>query len=657
MMRGQDERARRMGALIRQYRHAAGLTQQELADRAGMSIGAVRDLEQGRTSRPRDGALRRLAASLGLDEGQRRELESAVSGKTWATAALGAGAGAGAGQRAAGAGARLNILGPLAAWRDGEPVKLGPSRQRAVLGLVAVHHGVALHRDVIIDALWGEHPPVSAVSMIQSYVSRLRRALQAGPAGAACGSCCLEPAGTGYRLRPGPGFDLLAFDAAAERARAALGDGDAAAACEGYDQALALWRGEPLADVEILRSHPAVVSLGRRRGTLILEYAGAACALGEPERVLPLLRSLAAADPFDERVHARLMIVLACGGQQAAALGVYDGLRGRLDAELGVRPGAELADAHTRVLRQEIPAGVADRPHPADRRPVQPVAVPAVVPVVPRQLPAAARHFTGRVAELRTLTRLRQELRQPGGGPVAAVIGGPAGAGKSALALRWAHAVSEEFPDGQLYVDLRGSSPLVPGPVSAAKAIRGFLGALGGPAELPPGGAQAHAGLYRSLLAGKRMLIMLDDARDSAQVRPLLPGTPGCLVLVTSRWQLADLAVSDCAHLLTVAALSSSEARQMLARRLGQERVAAEPEAVTELIELCARLPMALAIAATRATALPGLSMAALAAEMRGAARRPEEPDSRDRCAEAGPRPGWSPGADGAGGQLLRLPA
>jgi DNA-binding SARP family transcriptional activator len=591
------------------------------------------------------------------------------------------------------------VLGPLTAWRDGEPVKLGPSRQRAVLGLAAVHHGIALHRDVIIDALWGEHPPASAVHMVQSYVSRLRRALRAGPGAAPGTGYLLEPAGAGYRFRPGPGFDLADFGAAAGTARTALAGGDAAAACDYYEQALALWRGEPLADTGILRSHPAVLSLGQRRSTLILDYAGAACALGEPERVLPLLNGVAAADPFDERVHARLMIVLACAGRQAAALSVYDSLRHRLDAELGVRPGAELRDTHARVLRQEIPAplnrdgGSADGVRPTGapaHRLLEPVAVlqdePAAGPVgagpagpgpagarpaaalvvVPRQLPAAARHFTGRVAELGTLTGLRAELGQCAAGPVVAVIGGAAGVGKTTLALHWAHQASEAFPDGQLYVDLHGSSPAEPGPVSTNVAIREFLGALGVPAALLPYGAQPQAGLYRSLLAGKRMLVLLDDARDSAQVAPLLPGTPGCMVIITSRWQLTELVASGCAHPLTVDPLSAAEARQLLTQRIGAARVAAEPAAVTELIDLCARLPMALAITATRAAAAPGLPLADLAAALRDVAWRPETPPGQDRHTGAIPQPAWpsaawpptarSP-ADGTPARLLRIPA
>jgi DNA-binding SARP family transcriptional activator/DNA-binding XRE family transcriptional regulator len=684
MRRGEDERARRLGELIRQHRKAAGLTQEDLAGRARVSVGALRDLEQGRTTCPRSGAMRRLASSLCLDESQRRELEFRTGAGTWPGSPVGAARNGAAASTPPGV--RLNVLGPLAAWRDGEPVKLGPSRQRAVLGLAAVHHGIALHRGVIIDALWDEHPPASAVSMIQSYVSRLRRALRVGPGAAPGTGYLLEPAGAGYRFRPGAGFDLADFGVAADRARAALAGGDAAAACDGYEQALALWRGEPLADIEILRTHPAVLSLGQRRGTLILDYAHAACTLGEPERVLPLLRGLAAADPFDERVHARLMIVLACAGQQAAALGVYDSLRHRLDAELGVQPGAELRDAHARVLRQEIPAWPHRDATSADggraaggraaggsaRRLLEPVAEPALAPVaapavavpavavpavVPRQLPAAARHFVGRAAELGALARLRAELGRSEAGPVIAVVGGPAGVGKTALALRWAHKASEAFPDGQLYVNLHGSSPAAPGPASATMAVRGFLGALGVPAVLLPDDAQPQAGLYRSLLAGKRMLVVLDDARDSAQVAPLLPGTPGCMVIITSRWQLTELATGDCAHLLTVDPLSAAEARQMLAQRIGEARVAAEPTAVAELIDLCARLPMALAIAATRAATVPGLPLADLTARLREVACRPDSPDGRDRRTEAIPQPTWPPAADGTPARLLRLPA
>jgi tetratricopeptide (TPR) repeat protein/transcriptional regulator with XRE-family HTH domain len=240
--------------------------------------------------------------------------------------------------------------------------------------------------------------------------------------------------------------------------------------------------------------------------------------------------------------------------------------------------------------------------------------------VVPRQLPAAVRNFAGRSAELAELNGL---LGPAVPGPrtvVISSIAGTAGVGKTSLAVHWAHQAAHLFPDGQLYVNLRGFDPSG-APVTSAAAVRGFLDALGVLPGHLPAGLDAQASLYRSLLAGRRTLIVLDNARDAAQVRPLLPGAPGCVVLVTSRHQLTGLAAADGARLLTVDVLIQAEARELLASRLGRGRVAAEPAAVTELIELCARLPLALGIAAARA-ARPGLPLAALATELR---------DSRDR--------------------------
>jgi hypothetical protein len=193
------------------------------------------------------------------------------------------------------------------------------------------------------------------------------------------------------------------------------------------------------------------------------------------------------------------------------------------------------------------------------------------------------------------------------------------GTGKTALAVHWAHTISDRFPDGQLYVQLRGSSPSPRTPMSPAEVIREVIGTLGVPPERIPAGEEAQAGLYRSLLAARRMLILLDDARDSVQARPLLPGSPGCLVIITSRRQLAGLAAVECAHLLTLDVLGEAAAGQMLASRLGAHRVSAEPAAVADLIELCARLPVSLAIVAARAAALPGIPLAALAADLRAA--------------------------------------
>jgi len=268
----------------------------------------------------------------------------------------------------------FQVLGPLAAWRDGASVELGPPRQRAVLGLLALEPDTLVHRETIIDALWGERPPATAVNLVQTYVSRLRRALDRVRSPRVPGGLFVS-AGASYRLQVAAGqLDLLDFRRFAGNARAAR---DAVTACRLYEKALGLWRERPLADVDLLRDHLAVAELTRQRATVVMEYAEAASVAGWHDRVLPHLRALAARDPLNEKAHAHLIIVLAGSGQQAAALRVYEDLRFRLDDQLGIRPGPDLTSAYHRVLRQEVPAtshaanaalgGRADRAIPSNR--------------------------------------------------------------------------------------------------------------------------------------------------------------------------------------------------------------------------------------------------------------------------------------------------
>jgi tetratricopeptide (TPR) repeat protein len=238
---------------------------------------------------------------------------------------------------------------------------------------------------------------------------------------------------------------------------------------------------------------------------------------------------------------------------------------------------------------------------------------PAVA--VPRQLPGAVCGFAGRVTELDELTGLLDTART-GGTVVISAIEGTAGIGKTAVAVHWAHQVADRFPDGQLYVNLRGFDP-AGSPMTAAEAVRGFLDAFEVPTERIPVSLDAQAALYRSLLSARRVLVVLDNARDAGQVRPLLPGSPGCLVVVTSRNRLTSLVAAEGARLLTLDVLTAAEARQLLARRIGAARVAAEPGAIEEIATRCARLPLALAIVAARATAHPGFALTALAGELR----------------------------------------
>jgi DNA-binding SARP family transcriptional activator/tetratricopeptide (TPR) repeat protein len=667
----------RLAELVRDRRLAAGLTQLQLARAAGVSVGVVRDLEQGRTGQPRRRSVERISAALGTgldlsdpapgppdgpDTGPGDADAAGPGGGTGGRAAAGnqggqALAGAADGTGGAAGGVWLRVLGSLTVWRDGTAVVLGPARQRAVLGLLAVQPNSLVRREAICEALWEGDPPATAVSMIQSYVSRLRRLLEPARSPGA-GDSLLVAAGSGYRLQvTGEELDLIAFGRLCAQARTAARAGQPAAACALYEQALELWQGEPLADIDALRGHPALAGLARQRAAAVEEYADAASGHGWYSRVLAPLRALAVREPLNERAHARLMIALAGSGQQAAALEVFDDVRRRLDDQLGVRPGAELAAAQARVLRQHIPAAAAepaagDDPGPPAAEPApggpamarEPAAAPGsdappgpagrhddgapgeygeppASPVVPRQLPAAASHFVGRAGELRVLSSLLDPVREDAGAVVVSVIGGTAGVGKTTLAVQWAHQVADRFPDGQLYVNLRGFGPAA-SPVSPAEALRGFLDAFAIPPAQLPASQESLAGLYRSLLSGRRVLVVLDNARDAAQVRPLLPGSGRCAVVITSRSQLTGLVASDGAQPLILDVLTDADARELLARRMGAERLAGEPDAATELAGLCARLPLALAITAARAAAHPGVRLTVLASELDDAMAR-----------------------------------
>ncbi|HWF82368.1 MAG TPA: BTAD domain-containing putative transcriptional regulator [Streptosporangiaceae bacterium] len=596
MTQGDDARA---GALLREYRQAAGLSQRRLADLAQVSIGVVRDLEQRRTSRLHGESVRRLADALILDQG--RALEFARAARTYQESAA-----CEQPDSSARGGLRLAVLGPVTAWRDGVRISLGPPRQRAVLGLLALTPNVPVHRKAIIDALWGDDVPASAVHLVQVYVNRLRRLLDSGR--------LVTSAGTSYELVAADGqLDLMVWQAHASRAMRAHAAGELSPACEAYARALDTWRAEPLADIEALHAHPVVVALRQRRSDLVIRYAEAATAGGWHEEVLPALTELAAAEPLNERAHAALMLALAGSGQQAAALALFDDLRRRLDDQLGVRPGAELADTHQRVLHQDVPPR-ADRRLPESEHQGRSL----MVPLAPRQLPATVPNFAGRAAEFATLTKALD-----GEGVPARImtITGVAGVGKTTLAVHWAHRVASSFPDGQLYVNLRGFDPSG-APLPAVEAIRGFLTALSVPAEMIPASADAQAGLYRSLLADKRMLVVLDNASDPAQVRPLLPGSAGCMAVVTSRTSLAGLVAAEGACHLSLDVLDDAESAELLTGRLGSGRTAAEPQMLAELAALCAGLPVALVIVAARAIAQPHLPLRTLAAELRGAKTR-----------------------------------
>src|SRR6266704_4471527 len=453
--------ASQFGSLVRAYRHEAGLTQRELAARAGLSVAALRDFEQSRRRQPRPSSVAALGSALGLSPDQSTGLSRAAAPPQRRPGAVpsprplqeSSGFAGRAYSLGRGAGLWLAALGPLEAWGDGTPLSLGPPARRAVLGLLVMEPGALVRQDTIVDVLWGDSPPRTAVGLVHAHVSRIRRLLNSHNR-LGGNEEAIDSVRGAYRLGiSGEKVDLLVFRELAARAAAALASSDDMTAVECYEHAVGLWRGEPLADVDVLSGHPGITALKQELADVLLRYAEVACALGQHDRVIPRLRALADAEPLNEPAHACLMIALAGSGQQAAALRVYEDVRSRLDRELGIYPGEELADAYVRVLRQDIRAGNRGRPH------VRPPALPATAHVVPRQLLAGPRSFIGRAREMVALSALvERDLRQASGVAIAALTG-MAGIGKTALAVYWAHQVADRFPDGQLFVNLRGSGP------------------------------------------------------------------------------------------------------------------------------------------------------------------------------------------------------
>jgi DNA-binding SARP family transcriptional activator/tetratricopeptide (TPR) repeat protein len=506
----------------------------------------------------------------------------------------------------------VRLLGPVEVQVAGVWSSAGTPQRRLLLAVLALRAGQVVPVAELIDAVWEERLPPSARAGLQALVTRLRQTL-AGIAG-----CGLERCGDGYRLRLPPGrVDVHRFRALAGAGRKAA---DGQAGVRSLDEALALWRGPPLADVpgtasvEVIRSRLADEHLA-----VVQDRIGWLLASGMERAAAAELPALLARHPLAERLAGMFIVALCRCGQRADALQVFRDTRARLASELGVEPGPELQRLHQRILAGDAElAGPASGHGLVPRQPPNRAVGVSAGPIpqgLPRQLPSALEHFAGRGEELKALDDLVSKTAGADRPPVVSAIVGTAGVGKTTLAVHWAHQVAPRFPDGQLYVNLRGFGPSG-SPATPEEAIRGFLQALGVSAGQMPGSLEEQAALYRSLLAGKRMLIVLDNARDAGQVRPLLPGGGGCLALVTSRDQLTGLVAAEGARPLNLDVLSQAEARELLARRLGEQRAAAEPEAVSELARLCARLPLALAITAARATARPGFSLSALAAEL-----------------------------------------
>nr|WP_241267117.1 BTAD domain-containing putative transcriptional regulator [Streptomyces scabichelini] len=546
----------------------------------------------------------------------------------------------------------MRLLGPVELSVRGRTTEVGPPQRRSVLAALAVDTGRPVAADVLIKRVWDADPPDGARRALHAHIARLRRVCeQTGDEGDP--GLRLVRRSSGYLLEARPDqVDVHRFRQLVGQAREAGRTDEARAAL--LREALGLWRGEPLAGLGGPWAARVREAWRRQRVDAVVGWAHMESRVGDPIAVIGPLTELLGDYPLVEPLTEALMRALHAAGRGAEALDCYAAVRQRLAEELGADPGPGLREVHQAILR-----GGLSEPHswPAPRvsvgaaSPAPPPAAPrarpssaATVPwpgEIPVQLPMGVRGFTGRDEELARLEEILASAADQPSAVVISAVSGTAGVGKTALAVHWAHRAQQAFPDGQLYVNLRGFAP-GGSAMSPAEAVRGFLDAFGvSPARIPAG-LEAQAGLYRSLLAGRRVLVVLDNARDAEQVRPLLPGAPGCLALVTSRKTLTGLAAAEGAHLLTVGLLAPGEARELLTGRLGADRVAAEPVAVRGIVGRCAGLPLALAIVAARAAAQPGLPLAALAGELRRADGRLDALDGGEATSQVRAVFSWS---------------
>ena len=491
--------------------------------------------------------------------------------------------------------AHFAVLGPLAIESPpGHWPVLRGERQKTLLAVLLLNANQYVHVDVLVEALWPELPPKSYTSNLHTYVSRLRDRID---------GLVIENGPPGYRLRVGPDeLDLLVFRAATAAGQAAARAGDAVAAARHLRRALAQWRGPVLAGVHVPRLDAEVARLESERLAVFEDCVDAELSAGRHGELTGELQAMITEHPLRERLAAQLMIALHRAGLQSDSLEIYRRLRTTLIEELGVEPGAEVRQVHAAVLRGEDPV-----PRTVSPQPVWPLC----------QLPPDIADFAGRDAELAELTALLD-----GPGVPVAVLSGEPGAGKSALAVRAAHRLRAKFPDGQLFVPLAGASEAR----AIGDVLADLLRALGVTGPAIPDDVQARSAVYRGRLTDRRVLVVLDDAADPDQVSALLPGTPGCAVLVTSRWRLSGLAG---ARRLALGPLSDAEAALLL-EGLAGARVEAEPADAARIAAACDNLPLALRIAGSRLAIRPHLRLAQLADRLEDEVRRLDELTVRD---------------------------
>jgi DNA-binding SARP family transcriptional activator len=482
---------------------------------------------------------------------------------------------------------RFNVLGPLEVTTDDAPIPIRAKRPRALLAVLLLHTTRIVPVERIIDGIWPEKPPRSAVENVRTYVCQLRSLLRDGDRPR------LESHPGGYRLSADPDeVDLVQFTTLAGEGRQALHAGDYAEAGSLLGRALDLWNGNPLPDVDLGPAVRAKIqAVEEQRWSAEIDWIHARLALGEHAEMVSAARELLGERPLDESLWSCLVTALYAMGRTGEALAAYSEARRLFVDELGIEPGPQLKRVQAAVLAGEEPQA-------------QPAAVIAVTArparTAPHQLPPSSPELVGRSDELAKVHGVVEHARRDAGAHVpVVVVSGPPGVGKSATAVEAVNANRSAFPDGELYVDLRGSTGARLHPLDALiSLIAGFEVS----AEAIPAGLEPCRSLYRSLLDGRRTVIVLDDVSDADQVAPLLPGTSGSLVVVTSRRWLAE--VEGDLH-LRLEPLEPGEALRMLCGIVGPARIRDEPAAAESIVAACGMLPSAIRIAGTRLAARP----------------------------------------------------
>jgi DNA-binding SARP family transcriptional activator/Tfp pilus assembly protein PilF len=487
----------------------------------------------------------------------------------------------------------FGVLGPLRVVRDGISVPVPAPKQRAILAALLLKAGTTVPADTLIDLVWQGTPPRLARASVHTYVMRLRKVLGET---AETEQGRLRTSGSGYAIHvSGPELDAIAFEELRGRGSEAASAGNRRDAAAHYKAALALWRGDIVEDVPGMSELDVARRLTELRWQTAEDWIQAELSLGHDADVIPSLRTLTVTHPLRERFHEQLMLALARTGRPAEALEVYRRVSAAIAEELSIEPGHALRELRDAIaggypLRHPLPASFA-LPEPAEG---YRMSAPGSRTLA--QLPAGIADFTGRGCET---TQAMKWLTSDAETMAITVVTGQAGVGKTAFAVYVAHRLAASYPDGQLYANLRGGSQE---PRSPDDVIEGFLTALGTDQAAIPRSLDARQAAYRTALAGRRFLVLLDDAKDSAQVLPLLPGSAGCAVLITSRTHLADLAGGK---LIELAGLDPEDALALLASRVGTARLDSEPEAAEEIARACAGLPLALTIAAARLASRP----------------------------------------------------